>query len=74
MYEVLVSEKYRWDTARVAGRIFSKRGVEYIHEHEMTDEIRNSPLLSVVEVKAAEPEPEPDPKKKPAKARKSGGE
>ena len=52
MYEVRVKDEWQHSTAQVAGRIFSKAGVEYIHEHEMTDEIRNSPVLDVVDLEA----------------------
>ena len=53
MYKVTVKPDYRWNDAQVAGRIFSKRAVIEIGEAAMNDEIRNSPLLDVVEVKDA---------------------
>ncbi len=53
IYKVTVDPGYRWSVVTVAGRHFSKRTVTEIQEGDMTEEIRNSPLLKVeVEVEA----------------------
>jgi len=73
-YRITVKPDCRWNNVRVAGRDFSKSGVETLNEAEVTDEILNSPLLVVDEVVEPEPEPEPEPKPKPKrrKAKEEG--
>lgn len=43
-YLVRVKGDYRWNNVRVAGRQFGKAPTP-LHESELTDEIRNSPIL-----------------------------
>jgi hypothetical protein len=50
IYLVTVAADYRWSTVNVGGRSFSKSGVTEVREGDLTDEIRQSPLLKVVEV------------------------
>lgn len=49
IYQVTVKQDYRWSDCQVAGRTFSKRAVTNVAEADLTDEIRNSPLLDVTE-------------------------
>lgn len=51
MYRIKVKAGYRWSQARVAGRAFSKFEVVELHEVDMSEEIHNSPLLEVEEVR-----------------------
>ena len=53
-YAVTVKEDYRWSTANVGGRPFSKLGETELTVDDMTDEILNSPILAVVEVEEPE--------------------
>jgi len=46
-YNVRLKPNYRFNTAQVGGREFLKVLPTLVHESEMTDEIRNSPLLDV---------------------------
>ena len=46
MYRIRVKDDWRWPTARVSGREFTKRGSEFADE-SVNDEIRNSSLLIV---------------------------
>jgi len=59
LYRVCVKPDYRWPTARVSGRQFSKTP-EVMNEAYVNDEMRTSPLLEVKLVVepdvAAEPE------------------
>jgi len=45
----LAPKKWRWPTAQVAGREFTREPME-LQEVELTEEIRNSPLLVVEEL------------------------
>ena len=58
MYKILVRADYPWDVAQVAGRRFHKREAVTLHANELTDEIKNSPLLDIT---PGEPETEPAP-------------
>lgn len=58
MYKILVRADYPWDVAQVAGRRFHKRVVTALHANELTDEIKNSPLLDIT---PGDPETEPAP-------------
>lgn len=49
MYRVRLREDYRWPTATINGREFTKIPIE-LQETDVTEEIRNSPLLVVEEV------------------------
>jgi pyruvate/2-oxoglutarate dehydrogenase complex dihydrolipoamide acyltransferase (E2) component len=49
-YDVCVRDDYRYNHARVGGREFNKAQATRLAEHEMTPEIRRSPLLEVQEV------------------------
>lgn len=49
MYRVRLREDYRWPTAIVNGREFTKIPIE-LQEVDMTEEIHNSPLLVVEEI------------------------
>lgn len=55
LYEVRVREDYPWGTARVGGRMFAKAEATPVPESEMTDEIRNSPLLVVSDALPTDP-------------------
>ena len=48
-YRVRLRENWRWGTVQVAGREFTKAGVE-LQEAELTEEIRNSPLLEITRI------------------------
>jgi len=50
MYNVSVKENYRWTNAKVGGIRFTKK-VSEIGDSRMSDEIKKSPLLTVVKVK-----------------------
>ena len=50
-YRVQLDPEYRWPTAQVNAREFTKTPV-VLQEVELTEEIRNSPLLVVEEVDA----------------------
>jgi len=52
-YDVCVRDDYRYNHARVGGREFNKAQATRLAEHEMTPEIRRSPLLEVREVTPA---------------------
>lgn len=52
-YRVRLKEDWRWPTAQVQGREFTKESME-LQEVEVTEEIRNSPLLVVEEVMRSE--------------------
>jgi len=62
---VAVRENWRWPTARVGGREFSKVGEE-MAEGALTEEMRESPLLVLEE--------SPKPKSQSPKAKKGQGE
>lgn len=46
-YEVRVADSYRWERARVGGRDFARRNPVFLAEHEITDEIWESALLTI---------------------------
>jgi len=54
LYTVRVKPDYRWPTARVAGRQFSK-APEIMNEAYVNDEIRASELLEVKAVRRPKP-------------------
>jgi hypothetical protein len=60
IFHVTVHPDNRWNMVTVDGRHFSKTTVAEIQEGDLTDEIRNSPLLQVTE---AEGEAEARPKR-----------
>lgn len=49
-YEVTVRPGYRYPTAQVSGKIFSKRSAVSVSKSSINDEILYSELLDVVEV------------------------
>lgn len=51
---VRVRADYPWDIAQVGGRRFFKHEATQLHPHELTDEIKNSPLLDVESVESSE--------------------
>lgn len=57
LYHVTVAADYRWSVATVGGRPFSKHGATPLNDAQMTDEIKSSPILTVVEVEDSGPEP-----------------
>lgn len=52
MYSVKVKPDYRHSTATVGGRMFRKSGTVVVVDSDMTDEIKNSPILDVKRVRA----------------------
>jgi len=71
MYRVCVNSDYRWAMATVGGRHFTKHAAVEIQESDMTEEIRQSPILDVVEiVLESDPEPEQKAEPKPRSRRK----
>ena len=59
VYKVTVKDDYRWPTAQVNARVFSKRQPVEIGEAAMTAEILNSELLDIETIEV-EPEPVED--------------
>lgn len=49
-YQVIVAPSYDFSSAQVAGRIFVKSEAIELGEHELNDEIRNSPVLVVTPI------------------------
>lgn len=59
MYLVTVHEGYRWASAKVDGRTFSKATPTEMTDADMTDEIRNHQALTI-KIVVEEPEPSAD--------------
>lgn len=71
LWKCQVKEDYKFPSARVSGRPFVKSEAVFLNDAQVTDEIKNSPVLDVEEVDDPDRPSEPEPAKKPARKAKA---